>query len=109
MELFGADYAALSGGGGGMAGLGDTLSEELKDRVRRALQAKGYNKGQGAFVTEQALARAPYLGDFMTEQALADATVGTGLPARAGGGPPRAGEVADLSIFHDSSADSHLI
>jgi hypothetical protein len=112
-----AEYKKISGMDG-MDDLAEDLTEELKSRiasgVREAIEGEGDEGGQvSAFVTSQDLKKAPHLGDFMTEQALQRATVGTGMPSRPGGGPPRAGEeaqpLADLDVFSDALADGSLI
>lgn len=111
-----AEYKKLAGMGE-LDDLAQDLTEELKSRiasgVRSAIEREGGDEDSGvsAFVTSEALKRAPHLGDFMTEEALKQATVGSDLPARPGGGPPRepSQPLADLDVFSDALADGSLI
>jgi len=112
-DLLGDSYKKAVSGMSGMNDLADDLTDDLKRRIAAGVrqQIEGGDSGGGvsAFVTQQDLNAAPRLGDFVTQQNLQMATAGTGLPARAGGGPPRANDLADLSTFQDALADGSLI
>lgn len=111
-----AEYKKISGMDG-MDDLAEDLTEELKSRiasgVREAIEGDEGSGQVSAFVTSEDLKKAPHLGDFMTDEALQRATVGSGMAARPGGGPPREGEpvqpLADLDVFSDALADGSLI
>jgi hypothetical protein len=101
MDLLGPEIKPLTGG---MSGLAQDLTEELKARIAEGVRNQ---VGVSSFVTTQAIDRAPRLGDFMTEQALEDATVGSGLPAYAGHSPRQ--PEASLETYQSPMADASLI
>jgi hypothetical protein len=112
-DLIGPDYTKATGLGE-MNDLADDLTEELKSRIAAGVRAQFSDEGEdgsiGSFLTAQDLKKGTErLGDFVTSQALQKATAGSGLPSRAGGGPPRAPETADLGTFQDALADGSLI
>jgi hypothetical protein len=113
-DLIGADYTKATGLGE-MSDLADDLTEDLKARIAQGVRQQfSGDEGDGsvsAFVTQEDLNRAPHLGDFVTSEALNRATVGSGMAARAGGGPPRESSqaLAGLETFQDALADGSLI
>lgn len=115
-DIIGPDFTKMTGLGE-MNDLADDLTEELKAKIAAGVRQQfsdADNDGSvSAFVTAEDLQRAPHLGDFVTSEALQRATVGSGMAARAGGGPPRAGEqsspLAGLETFQDALADGSLI
>lgn len=111
-DLIGADYTKATGLGE-MSDLADDLTEDLKARIAQGVRQQfSGDEGDGsvsAFMTQEDLNRAPHLGDFVTSEALNRATVGSGQPGRAGGGPPRDQALAGLETFQDALADGSLI
>ena len=112
-DLIGPDFTKATGLGE-MNDLADDLTEDLKAKIAAGVRKQFANSDDdgsvAAFVTAEDLSRAPRLGDFVTSEALKKATVGTDMPGRAGGGPPREGEaLADLGTFQDALADGSLI
>lgn len=112
-DLIGPDFSKATGLGE-MNDLADDLTEDLKSRIAEGVRKQFANADDNdgavsAFVTAEDLSRAPRLGDFVTSEALKKATVGSDMPGRAGGGPPREQALADLGTFQDALADGSLI
>jgi hypothetical protein len=112
-DLIGPDFSKATGLGE-MNDLADDLTEDLKSRIAAGVRKQFANADDddgsvSAFVTAEDLSRAPRLGDFVTSEALKKATVGSDMPGRAGGGPPREQALADLGTFQDALADGSLI
>jgi hypothetical protein len=118
-DVIGDDFKKMTGLGE-MDYLADDLTEDLKARIADGVrrQFSDYDNGMdgndddtiSSFVTTEDLNRAPRLGDFVSSEALKRATVGTDMPGRVGGGPPREGNaLADLGTFQDAQMDGSLI
>lgn len=118
-DVIGPDFSKATGLGE-MNDLADDLTEDLKARIAEGVRKQFAGIGNdedddgsiSAFVTTEDLSRAPRLGDFVTAEALRKDTVGSNLPGRASGGPPReprGNELADLGTFQDALADGSLI
>lgn len=112
-DLIGPSFTSATGLGE-MNDLADDLTEDLKAKiaagVRRQFSGDDDDSGSvSAFVTSEDLSRAPRLGDFVTSESLRKATVGSDMPGRSGGGPPREQALAGLETFQDALADGSLI
>jgi hypothetical protein len=116
-DVIGDDFKKMTGLGE-MNDLADDLTEDLKARIAEGVRKQfsgddsldGDDDTISSFVTTEDLNRAPRLGDFVSSEALKKATVGTDMPGRTGGGPPREGNaLADLGTFQDALADGSLI
>jgi hypothetical protein len=111
-ELLGADIKKLSGSEG-VKGLADDLENELKARIAEGVRSQITGgpsgvEGMNSFVTQEALNRAPHMGDYVTQQTLHNATVHEGGPEQPGTQRPVNG-LADLSTFQDAMMDGALI